>query len=69
MGKEISMFGNIEIEKSKFYCHKTPILLGDVDVEKVLVCNRIYFDKKNFNYFIGYSNDNQKVKPLHVMLP
>ena len=25
MGKEILTFGNIEIEKSKFYHHKTPI--------------------------------------------
>ena len=26
IGKEILVFGNIEIEKSKFYCHITPIL-------------------------------------------
>ena len=25
MGKEILMFGDIEIEKNKFYCHKSPI--------------------------------------------
>ena len=25
MGKEILTFGNIEIEKNKFYHHKTPI--------------------------------------------
>ena len=25
MGKEISTFGDIEIEKNKSYCHKTPI--------------------------------------------
>ena len=27
MAKEILTFGNIEIEKSKFYRHKTPIFL------------------------------------------
>ena len=27
MGKEILTFGNIEIEKNKFYCHKTLIFL------------------------------------------
>ena len=37
MGEEILMFGDIEIEKNKFYCHKTPILSRDVDIEKVLV--------------------------------
>ena len=46
---------NIEIEKNKFYCHKTPILLRDVDIEIVLVSNKISFDKKTYNYFIGYS--------------
>ena len=37
MGKEISMFGNTEIEKNKFYRNRTPILLKNVDIEKVLV--------------------------------
>ena len=43
MGKEILTFGNIGIEKNKFYRHKTPIRLGDVDIEKVLVSSKIYF--------------------------
>ena len=29
MGKEILTFGNVELEKYKFYCHKTPTFLGD----------------------------------------
>ena len=33
MGKEILTFGNIEIEKNKFYHHKATIYLGDVDIE------------------------------------
>ena len=35
MGKEILMFGSIEIEHNKFYHHKTPILSKDEDIEKV----------------------------------
>ena len=67
MGKEILTIGDIDIEKNKFYCHKTPILLGDVDIEKVLVSNKISFVEKNYKYFIGYLyNDN---KPLHIMFP
>ena len=27
MGKDILTFGIIEIEKNKFYCHKSPIFL------------------------------------------
>ena len=44
---------DIEIEKNKFYCHKTPILLRDVDIEIVLVSNKIPFDKRTYKYFIG----------------
>ena len=35
MGKETSTFGNIEIEKNKFYRRKIPIFLKDVNIEKV----------------------------------
>ena len=35
------MFGDIEIEKNKFYCKKTP------DIEKVLISNKISFSEKN----------------------
>ena len=41
MGKEILTFRDIEIEENKFYRRKTPILLRDVDIEKVLVSNKI----------------------------
>ena len=36
MGKEILTFEDIEIEKNKFYGLTTSIILGDVDIEKVL---------------------------------
>ena len=69
MGKDILTFDNIEIEKNKFYLHNTPILLGDEDIEKVLVSNKVSFGEKNSKCFIGYLYDNHKVKPLHIMLP
>ena len=68
MGKEILTFGDIEIEKNKFYRHKTPILLRDVDIEKVLVSNKISCGEKNYKYFIGYLYSDHKVKPLNMML-
>ena len=69
IGKEILIFGDIEIEKNKFCHHKTSIFLKDVDIEKVLVPNKISFDEKNYKYFIGYLDNDNKVKPLHIMLP
>ena len=44
-----------------FYCHKTPF--------SVLVSNKISFGEKNFKCFIGYLYNDNKVKPLHIMLP
>ena len=46
MVKETARFGNIKIENNKFYRHKTPIILGDVDIEKVVISNKISFRRK-----------------------
>ena len=48
---------------------KTPIFLKDVDIEKLLLSNKIYFGEKNYKYFIGYLYNDHKVKTLHIMIP
>ena len=63
MSKKVLTFDNIEIEKNKFYHHKTPIFLGDVDIEKKLVSNNVSFGEKNYKYFTGYLYNGNKVKP------
>ena len=68
MGKEILTFGHIEIEINKFHRNKIPILLKDVDIEKVLVSHKILFVEKSYKYFIDYLYNDDKVKPLHIML-
>ena len=42
---------------------------GDVDIEKVLVSNKIYLSEKNYKFFIGYLYNGNKVKPLNIILP
>ena len=71
MGKEIITFDDVEylILNIKFCLHKSPIFKKDVDIEKVLICNKISSGKKSYKYFIGYLYSNYKVKPLHIMLP
>ena len=69
MGEEILTVGYIEIKKKRFYCHKSPISLKNVDIEKVLVSNKISFGEKNYKYFISYLYNDNKVRPLHIMLP
>ena len=70
MGKEILTFADIEIKKNKnFYRYKSHVPLRDIEIEKVLVSNKISFGEKNYKYFIGYLYNDDKVKPLHIMLP
>ena len=49
MGNEILTFGDIEIEKDKFYRNQTPIPLKDVDIEKVLISNKISFGERTIS--------------------
>ena len=68
MDKKFIMFGDTEIEERKFHYHKNPILMNDVHINKMAVSYQFCFGKKSFKYFIGYK-DNEKVKPLCIMLP
>ena len=70
MDKEIFTFGDIQIEKNKFYHIRLLFFLKkDVDIEKVLVSNKVSFGEENFKYCIGYLYKDNKVKPLRVILP
>ena len=37
MGKEILIFGDIGVEKNKFYRYKSSVPLRDIDIEKVSI--------------------------------
>ena len=54
---------------NKFFRNKAPIFSKDIDIEKVLVSNKISFVEKNCKYFIGYLYNDHKVEPLHMMFP
>ena len=45
MGKEILTFGDVEVEKNKFY-HIKVLFFKDVDIEKVLVSKKISSGEK-----------------------
>ena len=59
----------MQLKKLNFYSHKSPIFLGDLDTDNVLVSNEISFGGRNYKYFICYLHDDYKIKPLHIMLP
>ena len=50
------MFNNTEIKKYKFHQHKSPISIDNMDINKIVVSNKVFFHKKDFKYFIGYKN-------------
>ena len=62
MEKKIVKFGDLEIEKQTFHQHKIPILIENIDINKIAVSNKVSFGKKGFKYFIGYK-DAKKSRP------
>ena len=49
MEKTIIKFGNIEIKKQKFHQHKRPISIKNIDINKVVVSNKVFLEKKDLN--------------------
>ena len=51
--QKIIKFGETETEKYKFYKRKNPISIFNVDINGILVSNKVFLDKY-FRYFIVY---------------
>ena len=41
MEKTIIKFGDIEIEKQKFHQHKRPISIKKIDINKIVISNKV----------------------------
>ena len=39
-----------------------------LDIGKLLVSIKISFGEKNYNYFVGCVYNDNRIKPLHIML-
>ena len=63
MDKQIKKFEDIEIEEYKFQPNKNPIFINDVDINTIVVSNKLPFGKQDFKYFIGYK-DSEKNRPF-----
>ena len=68
MYTKIEKFDDTEIEKYKFHQHKSPILINNIDINKIVVSNKVPFGKQDFKIFIGYK-DALKIRPLCLFLP
>ena len=56
MTKKIIKFNGTAIEKYKFYQHKSPISINNIDINKIVVTNKVVLGKKDFRHLIGYKN-------------
>ena len=56
MEKTVIKLGDIEMEKQIFHQHKRPISIKDININKIVISNKVSFGKKGFNYFIGYKH-------------
>ena len=55
-----------DIEKQKFHQHKSPILIDNIGINKIVVYNKVPFRKKDFRYFIGYKDVKISQTFMHI---
>ena len=48
--KKIIKFDDIEIGKYKFPQHKSPFLIDNIDINEIVVSNKVSFGEKDFKY-------------------
>ena len=67
MDKKYAKSCESEIEKYRF-CQRKNDIDKQQDINKILVSNKVSFGKNGFKYFIGFK-DNNKLRPLYILLP
>ena len=68
MDKQFITLDDTKIEKYKFHQNKIPISINDIDINKIVVSNKLSFGKQDFKYFIGFK-DSEKNRPLCIFCP
>ena len=54
--EKLKLFSESEIQKQKFYQYKRPISIKKIDINKIVVSNKVLIGKERFKYFSGYKN-------------
>ena len=68
MAEEILKFDNIRVNKKKFHKSKQSIDLKSVNVDQIVVSDKLKHSDDGFKYFLGYK-DGKIFKPLCIILP
>ena len=71
--KKIKKFDETEIDEFRFPQNKSPILIDYIDINKIVVSNKLLFGKQDIKYLIGYKdskkldlNANSVWNSLHI---
>ena len=63
--QKIIKFDDTKIKQCKFHQNKSTILINDIDINKIVVSDKLLFSKQHFKYFIGYK-DAKIIRPLCI---
>ena len=59
MYQKVIKFDDTVIKKYNFHQNKKPILIDDIDINKIVVPNKYFFGKQDFEYLVGYKDDKK----------
>ena len=68
MSEQTLKLGHIVVNKNEFQASKQAIALNLVDINKIVISDKLKHRDKGFKYFLGYKDDIIAT-PLCIMLP
>ena len=68
MSEKALKFENVRVNKKEFHKSKQPIDLNLVNVDQIVISDKIKHSDDGFKYFIGYK-EGEIAKPLYIILP
>ena len=67
MSKQTLKFSDIVVNKKEFYASKQAIPLNSVNTDNMVASYRIKHNDDSYKYFIGYSHDDDIIRPLRII--
>ena len=64
MSIKIIKFYDTEIEEYEFHSYKYPVLISNIDINKIVVSMNFPFDKQGFQHFIEHSEKKKTFKHI-----
>ena len=68
MSEKTLKFDNIRVNKKEFHKSKQPINLDLVNIDQIVISDKIKRSHDSFKYFVSYK-EGEIVKPLIIIFP